>query len=367
MTFSIPSLQQTVQRARNAFRAELPGTDAWLWPNNIGVSAKVFGGLVWQLFGKLAFIDKQRFAYSATASGLTQHGIEYGILQKAASYAGGNIDVPVNFPYTVPRGTAFVRSDGVIYTSTKDVAAVPYSNSSTVSVPVTCNTVGKIGNAVAGTPLATTLVGLADNATTVNVDDDGIGAGADQETTEEYRARILARKRQPPMGGATYDYVAWAKEIPGVTRVFVGKNAFGRGTVGVWFLMDDTYVNGIPQPSDVANVQAYLNAVAPVTADVFVFAPVPDCIDITITGLAPNTEPVQQSAALEIQSMFSRMTQPGMPGAPFVLYQSWIWQAVSNATGAQHHKISVPSDDVTFGTGILPCLRSVKFLPAPKT
>ena len=37
--FEIPTLQALAARARQAFRAHLPGSDAWLCPNNIYATA----------------------------------------------------------------------------------------------------------------------------------------------------------------------------------------------------------------------------------------------------------------------------------------------------------------------------------------
>ena len=62
MPFAIPSLRDLVERARQSFRANLPGTDAWLWPNNIGPSAKVMAGLTHEVFGYADYIARQKFA-----------------------------------------------------------------------------------------------------------------------------------------------------------------------------------------------------------------------------------------------------------------------------------------------------------------
>jgi hypothetical protein len=56
------------------------------------------------------------------------------------------------------------------------------------------------------------------------------------------------------------------------------------------------------------------------------------------------------------------MTSPGLPGQPFTLRQSWIWQAVGNATGESYHTVAAPATDLAFGVGVLPCLRSVTFI-----
>lgn len=358
-TFYIPSIKDMVQRTRNAFRAETPGTDAWVWPNNIYVSAKVIGGAVWEAFGRLAWMDRQRFVRTATGYGLERHGLDYGIARKPASYAQGNVVVVSDvYPTNIPAGTTFTRpTDGATFTSTQSRQVGRYDLSAVV--PVVADAAGRAGNTVYGTPLTATVAGV----TAVAVDDYGLGQGADLETDEQLRVRILHRKRYPPHGGAEYDYVAWGLELPGVTRVFAKGNAFGRGTVGVWFLMDDTYVAGIPQAADVLAVQAHIDAVSPVTANVIVQAPTADCIDVIVQGLMPDTQATRESAAAELQTLFRKMAQPGLPQNPFMLDQNWLWQAIGNATGVQSFKLVSPGDDLIFNAGIMPCLRSVTFQP----
>lgn len=357
MAFTIPDIKAMVSKARNAFRAEMPGTDANVWPNNIYVSAKVIGGAVWEVFGRLKWMDRQRFVYSADLSGLLRHGIDYGINQKGATFASGNaVFVAASYPLTIPAGTQFTRADGLTYNTTAAGDVGQYSLS--VSVPATCNTAGKTGNTTYGTPMTTALAGVA----SVEVDDVGLGGGTDIETPEQLRARLLRRKQYPPRGGAEADYIEWGTSISGVTRVFPVRNAFGRGTVGVWFLMDDTYPAGIPQPEDVATMQSYIDSQAPITAKVIVQAPIADCMDIVIKGLNPDTQAVRKSVGAELQSLFRNMAEPSLPGQQFTLYQSWIWQAVGNATGEKSHTVIAPASDVLFAAGTIPCLRSVKFI-----
>ncbi len=359
MAFQIPDLKAVVQRARNAFRAEMPGTDAWVWPNNIYVTAKVIGGAVWEVFGRLKWMDRQRFAMTADGYELERHGLDYGISRKASSFAQGNaIFIADTYPLTIPVGTKITRqSDGAIFTTTKSKDIGRYTLDAVV--PVIADVSGRAGNTTYGTPMLSTLDGIV----SVAVDDYGIGQGADVETDDQLRVRILARKRYPPHGGAEYDYEAWALEMPGVTRVFVRGNAYGRGTVGVWFLMDDTYPAGIPLSADVLAVQAHIDDLRPVTASVIVQAPIADCIDVVIQGLSNDTQAVRESVGAELQALFRNMAKPGLPGASFTLYQSWLWQAIGNATGEKHHKLVSPADDLVFATGVMPCLKSVTFLP----
>jgi uncharacterized phage protein gp47/JayE len=358
MAFQIPDIKAVVQRARNAFRAEMPGTDAWLWPNNVYVIAKVMGGAVWEVFGRLKWMDRQRFAMTADGYELERHGLDYGIGRKSASFAQGNAIFQADiYPYTIPVDTVLTRSDGVEYKTILAKSVNKFSLAATV--PVVAVVAGKSGNTTFGTPLTAVL----SNVTGVAVDEHGLGQGADREPDDQLRERILHRKRYPPRGGATQDYVEWGLTLPGVTRVFPVGNAFGRGTVGVWFLMDDTYPAGIPLQADVDAVQSYIDSVKPITAKVIVQAPLADCIDIQVKGLMTDTQATRLAVAAELQSMFREMTQPGLPGAPFVLRRSWIWQAIGNASGETSHTVLAPNDDLTFPAGVMPCLRSVTFTP----
>lgn len=358
MAFKIDTMKELVQRTRNAFRAEMPGSDAWIWPNNIYVTAKVIGGMVWAVMGRLKWMDRQRFAMTASGYELERHGLDYGIGRKPASFAQGNIIVTgESWPLTIPANTIFVRDNGVQYKTTLERSVDKYTLAATI--PVIAVSPGRAGNSTFGAPLSTVFAGVASAA----VDDLGIGQGADLETDDLLRTRILNRKRYPPHGGAAYDYVGWLLALPGITRVFPVGNAYGRGTVGVWFLMDDTYPAGIPQQIDVEMAQSALDEVRPVTATVIAQAPIADCIDIVVKGLQPDTQRVRESIGAELQSMFRHMVKPGLPGDPFVLRRSWIWQAISNAAGEEGHELVAPSTDLVFGPGIMPCLRSVSFSP----
>ena len=141
----------------------MPGTDADLWPSNIYVAAKVLGGAVWEIFGRLKWVDKQRFAMTATGDQLEAHAREYGMGRRPATYAQGSVLVPAQFPHTVPAGTVFTRSDGVAYSSTAEASLLRYSMDDSVVVPVVCTTIGKTGNLVGGAPLSTNLIGTTSN------------------------------------------------------------------------------------------------------------------------------------------------------------------------------------------------------------
>ncbi len=97
---------------------------------------------------------------------------------------------------------------------------------------------GAVGNLAAGTALsmAVAVVGVSGAAGVAVVTMTG---GADEESDDELRVRVLARIRQPPMGGCAYDYVAWALQVAGVTRAWCSPKEMGPGTVTVRIMCDD--------------------------------------------------------------------------------------------------------------------------------
>jgi uncharacterized phage protein gp47/JayE len=159
----------------------------------------------------------------------------------------------------------------------------------------------------------------------------------------------LERIRKPPHGGNMDDYVRWALEVPGVTRAWVAYGELGRGTVTVRFMMDDTYDDGIPQGAaapnysgDVAAVFDHIEALRPVTARLYVVAPIPVALDVTVRGLAPDTPDTRAAAIAEIADA---IVSEAVPSATFP--RSKLWEAVSRAAGERSHEIVTPATDVT--------------------
>lgn len=357
MPFEIPTLDQLAERTRQAFRANLKGSDAWLWPNNVGVSAKVMAGAVWEGFGFLDYIARQRFVTTAEGKWLDMHGQQYGIGRISPTFAQGRITLRGTSGTAIPAGLVLRRTDGAEYESTEGGVIAP---DGTISVVVQALSTGKVGNARPGTALSleTPLDYLEDEAV---VHSDGIGLGADLEGDEAYRQRLLHRLQYPPHGGAPHDYVAWAREVGGVSRVFVERISFGRGTVGVWFLMDDLYADGIPQTSDIEKMREHILAQSPAGADVYVNAPVAVPVDIKIAGLTPDSAQIREAVVAELRDLFRREARVGMNRTDYKLPRSKIWEAISQAAGEDHHTLVSPAESLSFSGGQIPVLGAISF------
>lgn len=340
MPFTRPTLPELIDRAAADIESRLPDADARLRRSVLNVLVRMHAGSVHGLYGYLDWLAKQLMIDTAELEHLNRWASIWGVTRRAATAAAGNVTFTGTDGASIPAGTTLQRSDGVEYTTD----ALGTIAGGTATVAVTAVVAGAAGNADAG--VALTLVspisGVNSQAT---VAAGGLAGGADAEVDDLLRERLLARIQQPPHGGADFDYVAWALEVPGVTRAWVYPAELGLGTVTVRFMMDDTYADGIPQAGDVAAVQAYIDALRPVTAAVTVAAPIAVPLDITIT-LTPNTATVRAAVEAELADLIRREAEPGG-----TLLISHIREAISSAAGETDHVLSVPAADVAHGTG----------------
>lgn len=364
--FQIPTLKDLAERTRRAFRVHLPGSDAWIWPNNIGPTAKVLAGLVYEAFGFINYIGRQRFALTADSENLDMHGAEFGLARRPAAPARGPVVLTASAAITVLDAAVFRRADGEEYIV---INGGVLAGAGTLTIDVVAARDGKVTVTESGAPLE--IVSGVTGDALAEAGTPGILGGADVEDDEAFRERILFRKRYPPHGGAPSDYVMWASELAGVSRVFVERLWDGPGTVRLFVLSDDLTSDGIPDAALVERVADHVDALMPAGASVTVAAPLAHPIDIVITGLSPNTVAVRESVLAELRATFRRLSRVsgvdsehgGMPflASPHVFSRSWITQAIANASGEARHVLSSPPGDVVMGGGEIPTLGSVSF------
>lgn len=375
--FAIPSLKDLVERSRSRFRINLPGSDAHIWPNNLGPTAKVIGGMTHEVFGFADYIQRQKFALTADGENLDLHGEELGLSRRPAAPARGFVAVTASAAISIAAAAIFRRLDGIEYRAVNG-GSIP--GAGTLEIEVIASTDGAATSAIAGTSLEIVSGLSGDDTATAEVSTAALVGGFDIEkdgdpfTTDlgTFRGRILFRKRNPPHGGAAHDYVQWASDVSGVTRVFVERLWAGVGTVRVFPLMDDLFSDGVPDSANIARVAHYIETVRPAGAMVTVSPPAARPINVTIGGLAPNTSDVQEAVNAELRAMFRRLSRVaggdtaigGMPylASPATFSRSWIWQAIANASGEERHALVAPLTDTVLEIGEIPTLGNVAFI-----
>jgi uncharacterized phage protein gp47/JayE len=360
MAFPIRSLDEISASVRGAMRQYLPGTDASLKQNALRVIGKVVSLLSHEYELRLSWIFRQLYLSTATSEAIIRlHCAEYRILQKPASAASGEVTGAAQAHATYPAGVRFI-SAGVTYVTTAPFTANAIG---AFAVNVQAETAGASTNRDAAAELL-----LADPALyptlpdMVSVSDGGLGGGADIEAIEDLRARGLKRKASPPQGGTLPDYENWALEVPGVVSAWAANFANGFGAVGVWILFKGR-VNGIPEPADLAAVDAYIESLRLVRARYFTMAPIAKPVDISIS-LSPDTA-AMRTAVTEALTVFFDATlegtrlRPGLPDAPFTLPSAWLSEIISTVPGETSHILNTPASGSVFQPGELPVLGTI--------
>ncbi len=295
MPFSRPTLTDLRGQTAADISASLPGTDALLRYSNLGIMAEVLAALAYLHYGYLDWIAQQSTPFTATEEALEGWAALKGVTRNPAVPASGTASFPATSG-TIPAGTPIARADGVNYVSTADATAA----GGQVIVPIAATDVGAITNAAVGVAL-TLGIGVS-GVSGQGVVSAAVGGGADIETDDELKSRMLLVYSSPPQGGSIADYQEWAGEVPGVTRCWVNPSGLGPGTIVLLFMMDDAEAahGGFPQGTDgcataetrdtaaTGDQLALANAIfakQPATALVYAVAPTQNAIGLTIAGL----------------------------------------------------------------------------------
>lgn len=345
MSYNRPTLAELIQRARSDVLSRMPREDV-LRRADGEVSARVFAGGMHGLYGYVDWTSRQMLPDTADLEVLERHASIWGVARKPAVAATGNVTFTVQVGAVIPAGTLMQALDGQQYQTTADAAVT----APTATAPVEALEPGAAGNRSAGEVLTLVSPVLGVQSQVVAGEMSG---GADIESEDELRARLLDRIRMPPHGGSANDYVTWAQEVEGVTRAWVYAGELGNGTVTVRFVRDND-ASPIPDAAAVASVQAYIDQLKPVTADVFVVAPIPKLVHFVFDRITPNTQAVRDAIAAELADLVLREAEPGGK-----IPISHIRASISAAAGEADYVMSSPLADLEAAAGEMLVIGSV--------
>jgi len=347
MPFTRNSLSDIVDRIVSDFQTRITGATSLLRRSTLSIIARVNGGAIHLLYEFLDYIARQIFVSTADEAGLEAIASEYGITREAAVAATGSGAATGTNGVIIPAGTELQSTDDEVYT-TDDAETIA---AGTATLDFTALVAGADGNDDAGITLSF-VSPIAGVSTSVTVDLNGIASGTDEETDADLRERVLVRKRQPPHGGADFDYEVWALEVSGVTRAWAIPSYQGIGTIGLAFVRDDDD-DIIPSAAEIATVRAYIvehddpgtgkTVGCPVTAEpgLYMITPTPLVVDFTI-AIYPNTSAVQTAITANLTDLIERDG-----GSEETLYLSKISEAISLATSESRHTLTIPAANIT--------------------
>lgn len=348
MAFNTPSYEDLLEQNKANIRSKFP--DASLLSRSfLTVYAKIIAMATYGLYKFGEWIFRQIFIDTADAENLERHAKNRGKPRKEASFAQGNVIFKGTNNVSIPADTELKRADGVFYKTTSSAVIADGQ----AVVPVKAVDAGQSGNLEADSVLSMTsaIVGIE---TTVNVAENGISGGYDVEDIEDLRARLKSFIQNPPLGGADSDYVAWAKEVPGVTRAWCYPNAMGLGTVVVRFVMDNKTNTILPDENEIQSVQDYILSKVPATVEeVYVLAPTAKVVDFVINDLNPNDDDTKAGIRSNLEDLFLS-AEPGK-----VLKLNAIRNAVITVT--EDHVLAAPTADIHTQDHELAILGSISY------
>ena len=361
MPFLRPTLQQIIDRIVSDLNTQVANAYTFLRRSVFMILSRVYGMALHLVYGFLDYMKKQLFVSQADAEYLDVHGTEYGIPRKIGVKATGSGTATGTNGIIIPAETKLAADDGSIYITTADATIVGGS----ATLNFIAEDYGDDYNEAAGTGLSF-VSPISGVSSVVTVDSFGIIGGVDAELDEDYRSRLLLRKRQPPHGGAEFDYVSWALEVSGTTRAWCIPFYNGPGTVGLAFVKDNE-TDIIPTSTDRLTMYNYIishldpdtntTIGIPVTAQAgFVVVPLlAKTINMTIQ-LYPNTSVIRASAIDRIQDLFKTRGGPGE-----IISLSQIYEAISSAVGEVRSKITFPYDDISAAVNEVHVLGDITF------
>lgn len=346
--FSRPTLADLIQRVNNDVLSRL-ATDDVLRRADAQVYARVMGGVAHGLYGFIEWLANQVIYDTAELEYLERWCSIWGVTRIPAAAATGSVTFAAQAGSVIPAGTLLQALDGVQYALTANATIT----APTATAPIAAVVPAAAGNRVTGQTLTlvSPVVGVQPTATAGT-----LSGGADLETDDALRDRLLTRIQQPPQGGAAYDYIAWALQVAGVTRAWCYPDELGLGTVTVRFARD-LDASPIPDAGEVAAVQAYIDARRPVTAKVTVVAPVAVPLNFTITGLTPSNATVQAAVQAELADLLLREAVPGG-----TLLLSHLRAAISAAAGETDYVLTAPAANVVNTTGNMSTMGTITWV-----
>lgn len=329
MPFDTPTLPVLVNRTQSDLASDA------LRRSDAQVLSRALAGTAFGLYGYLDWIAQQILPDTADEATLERSAnLRLNQSRKAAQPAAGTASFTAAAGRVVDVNTVMKANDGRAYRVTQSVTTVAGSNVAKLEAV----DAGTLGNIDAGMVL-TLIQPVEGLVSTFTVLPPGLVGGIAQESIESLRARVVRSYRVIPHGGSADDYETWALEVPGVTRAWCVRNFLGPGTVGLFVMRDDD-ANPIPDPGQLAEVKTYIEALRPVTAELYVLAPVQVPVVYRIR-LTPDTTAVRAAVTAQLQDLHAREAELGD-----TLLISHIRESISSATGETDHQLLAPVADV---------------------
>lgn len=215
MAYQILTTQQYIDRNIAIIESKLNQTVPSVDKAYNRVLAIVFGTIQTETVKLSVERALQCLALTASGQNLDDIGREYSIIRKPATAAVLRGTIPTTTSVTLPQTVSLIGdNNSVRYFPNSSYASV----ANIITADVTADELGVSGNLeVADTlQMNTQIAGSSTTMTVTSI----ITVGAEEESDDAYRQRILTEIRTVKGGGNSSDHRKWAEEVAGVFRAF---------------------------------------------------------------------------------------------------------------------------------------------------
>ena len=296
-------------------------------------------------------VRTQCFPQTASGEYLDSHAGMRGIRRMEAAKAVGSITFSVNgtaaVSLSVPAGCVCMTASGMSFETLEEGVIAVGESSCTVAAE--CMTAGSIGNAAGGT---VTYMASAPIGVTACSNEAAFSGGADEESDEELRQRVVSSFRRLPNGANAAYYEQEALAVEGVAAAVVTPRAYGIGTVRVTV----AGASGTPSGELLSAVLERLEAAREI------------CVDITVA--APTETVVNITAAVDVKDGYDETDVYARVQAALTAYFTGrlLGQSITRARlgsiifgveGVENYSLALPASDVSVSDTGLPVLGTV--------
>lgn len=307
------------------------------------VAAQISG-----LFAQAEWVERQCFPQTALGEYLDLHAQIRGIERHQAAKAAGTVRFFAGSgriePAEIPAGTVCMTAEGRRYVTTQ--SGTVSVEETQVELPVEAVEAGAAGNAAPGQII---YLALAPSGITACTNPSAFTAGADRETDEMLRQRIMATYRRLANGANLAFYEQTALEYEGVAAVKVIPRSRGVGTVDVVVAAQ----GGMPDESLLSALQTHFDSVREIAVDVEVSAPTRLDVDISVwltVESGYSFSAVSELVRKRLQEWFTgKLLGKGVP-------QAQLTAMVFSVEGVANCAATIDGGDVDAESVTLPCL-----------
>lgn len=323
MPFVRKTLSQLIQEAFADIDAGLPAGQGRLRFSLPGLLAKAMAGMMNGGYGYLDWIARQAVPFTSTGEYLEAWGALKNIAPKAATAASGSVRFPAAAGAVLLVGTVVVNAANVTYVTTAEAAEA----GGYITAPVTAAVAGASGNCGAGTifSLGSAVAGVSVAGAAYT----DITGGDGQQSSDSYRADVLAAYARILGGGTVDDYEVWARQVAGVTRAWAQRAGMGPGSVVVRVMLDIANSGGGGFPigddgvataeltgpdratGDQLRVANHIFGLQPCDATVYVTAAIANTVTYNISGLIAAPGSVHTAVTAALAALFYEQGRPG--------------------------------------------------------